>query len=254
MADSLSFIIGNTGEEFIVATWEPDPQILAAEIIKMADRFENWAVPMQEARQVMIESTRRRFVTETDPDKKPWPELSEDYLVDKEKAGFPDQILVRTDAMRTYATSEDAWFVSENAIWFNAFALPRASDGFPYGSAHQAGTIEGGKRTEFNRIERVVFAGGHNSLSDKEKGIYAKGTQGLNLPKREFIGPDITAIGAIEEIFVDHIESTIEIPWGGGSIFYGTSHLGTFPVFGTLPSGQPILKTPGGGYHFGRNP
>lgn len=165
----------------ITAQWEPDPNILEAEMVKMANSFDDWSVPMREAREIMIQSTRRRFIEENDPSGEPWAPLSDIYWHDKvEVGGFPDQILVRTDAMRTAATSEHAWFVTQRAIFFNVDALPRSPHGNIYGMAHQTGAQTG--ETTF-------------------------------LPQRAFIGPDDQAVNEIEAVFLDHMDRTITVEW-----------------------------------------
>jgi phage gpG-like protein len=254
-----SFDIDDFQSAFVVAEWHPDPQVLAAEIMQMADAFDDWNIPLMECRQIMMESTQAHFDTETDPYGDKWEALDRDYRHWKvDKAGFPDHILVRTGALENYATSEAAWFIDERALYFNAFALPRASDDFPYGAAHQAGTSESTKR---KRYEEIMAGGVKGGLSEEEIKFLEPGLRGTNLPQRMFVGADQADIASFEQIFVKHMIKTIEEPWGGGAVMedwgefgfgYGTSRLGEFPVYKMLPTGQPILRTPSGGYHFGR--
>ena len=215
-----------TGEILVVyAQWEPDPKIIEAKMIEMANAFNDWVVPMQEAKEIMIRSTRRRFSEENDPSGTPWQPLNDDYWHDKvEVGGFPDQILVRTDAMRTAATSETAWFVTQNEVLFNVTGLPGDKKGRRYGAAHQAGARTG---------------------------------KGALLPQRAFIGPDDQATLEIEAVFMKHLDDTVIDHWDDPlppsepevvEVVYGVNIHGEAPIIGYLPSGQPRLA----GGKFGR--
>lgn len=209
------------GESFVVAEWFPDPRQLEIDMLKMADAFDDWTVPLQAAREVMIESTRIHFETESDPYGDKWAPLVEHesrtggkygYAVEKSRAGFPDQILVRTGELERTATSEQAWFVAQDAIWFNAGALPS------YGPIHQEGTQEGLKAS----ILQATIETPPSQLSEEDVRTLQKGGRGLNLPQRMFVGATVDDIAEIEEIFLQHIGRTIEGPWrgigGGGGI------------------------------------
>lgn len=236
-------LIGDTGEEFIYAEWHPDPEILSQEIIQIANNFEDWSVPMQDAKQLMIENTKILFEEQRDPNWIPWEPLNSDYADRKSKLGFPDEILVRSSAMKDYATSESAWFVSEDAIFFKAEGLPKDKDGYPYGAAHQDGTIGGIKGQRFKKAYEKPLA----QLTAQDAEILAA-ARGLNLPQRQFIGATEGTIADIQQVFIDFIEKTIEVPWRGrGGIIndlgYGSNIEGTFPIIGFLPTGQPRLST-----------
>lgn len=229
------------GEHFVVAEWFPDPRQIEAELVKIANNFNDWTVPLQAAKESMIESTRIHFETETDPYGDKWPDLDPDYKDTKVSHGFPDQILVRTGELERSATSEQAWFVDQSAIWFNAGALPY------YGPMHQEGTSEGEAGSKLrNIIENPPMHGG---FTEEELGILQQGGQGLNLPQRMFVGADVDTIAEIEAIFLQHMRRTVEVPWrtiGGGGIigpFVGEEVMTTKGMFGTF-TGTPAF---GGG-------
>src|SRR6266496_1378567 len=243
------FVIGDTGEQFITAEWYPDPKVLEAEILQMANAFGDWTEPLLEARAAMIEDTRIHFESETDPYRFEWEKLDEDYWHDKvEVGGFPDHILVRTGALEKAATGEEAWFVDERSIFFNAAALP------PYGPAHQEGTREGGKKAAREKKLTDITSRKGAFTSAEVRQLEELGTgRGLNLPQRMFIGADLDTIAEIELIFLNHLDNTVTKEWGGGSghIPMGENVLGTFPIIGFSSRGQPILRTPKGP-RFGR--
>jgi len=237
------FVIGDTGEQFITAEWYPDPKVLEAEILQMANAFGDWTEPLLEARAAMIEDTRIHFESETDPYRFEWEKLDEDYWHDKvEVGGFPDHILVRTGALEKAATGEEAWFVDERSIFFNAAALP------PYGPIHQDGTRGGIKGQRYHKA-----AGKRTGLTAKDLKILQGSGRGLDLPQRMFIGADVDTIEEIEGIFLRHLENTVTREWsgGGGQMPMGENALGRFPIISFTSRGQPILRTPHGP-RFGR--
>lgn len=249
------FPIGDFDEQFVVAAWEPDPELIEAELIKMADAFGDWSVPLAAARQEMIEATRRNFQNESDPSGFKWPELEPNYKEEKLREGFPDQILVRTSALRTAATSQEAWFVTEDSIVFNAEALPKTDGGENYGMALQSGSVSEERAGLFRKLANRPKGEG---LSSEEVNALFTGAgigKGKNLPPRPFIGADALAIEAIEDIFIKHLDSTIIRHWdddiGEFGLGFGSNVTGRFPVRGFTKRGQPILHTPSGP-RFGR--
>lgn len=236
------------GEHFVVAEWFPDPRQIEAELVKIANNFNDWTVPLQAAKESMIESTRIHFETETDPYGDKWQALDRDYKHEKvDLGGFPDQILVREEALERAATSESAWFVDQSAIWFNAGALPF------YGPIHQEGTSEGKKAKTLLEAENLLIrahrTGDTSAITSEHEAALNKGAQGLNLPQRMFVGADIDTIAEIEAIFLQHMRRTIEVPWrtiGGGGIvgpYIGEEVMTTKGMFGTF-TGTPAF---GGG-------
>lgn len=253
------FLIADTGEEFITAEWHPDPEVMQAEIITMANKFEDWAAPLEEGRQVMIEATRRRFATETDPDNDPWEPLSDSYEAVRARLGGGEGILKLTGSLEDAATSQDAWFVEEGAIFFNPDVLPRNPlDDVNYGMAHQDGTGERGRQTyptssrkkiqAFDALTKAVVGG--RELNQQQQDFYNQmlvgGGRGMNLPARPFIGTDEQAEEELIAIFVAHLDNTVTDEWAGlGDITeeFGSNALETLPIIGRLPSGQPRLSS-----------
>src|SRR5215831_7999349 len=104
------FPIGETGEQFTVAEWVPDPKKIEAELFAMANAFENWAEPLAESREAFRYSTELHFETQSDPYGRPWIALAPQTLFYKRAHGYPeDEILVREGDLKRAATSEEAW-------------------------------------------------------------------------------------------------------------------------------------------------
>lgn len=253
-----AFPIGDSGEEIVTMEWYPDPEVLSAEIMQMADDFENWAEPMAETIGILVEDTKRHFVEEREPIGAHWVPLDPDYANVKDREYPGGKILHRTGALEEAATSESAWFIMEDSIWFNVAALPS------YGPVHQEGSGKG--VTAFHRIMRNINPEtgelfGKPLTPEQGKFITKHQTpegRGRNIPARPFIGASIQAIAAIEQAFVNYMDQTITNEWagaGGGLPIteMGSNVLGTFPIIGHTSRGVPILRTPRGP-RFGRRP
>jgi hypothetical protein len=112
----------------------------------------------------------KRFENETDPFGIPWAPLSPTYAESKAAAGYPARpILSRTyhddnpDSLRSAATSESAWSVSAESVWFHTDGLP------PYWEAHESGA---GPRLSFKEVGGKQYESGEHA----------------GLPQRRFIG------------------------------------------------------------------
>lgn len=128
------YVIADTGFTFITAEWEPDPERIQQALVTFADAFEDWSVPMEEARQASIASVRRRFDTETDPSGTPWPELNPDYEEWKiNRVGSDKGMLRLTDDMYNATLAGESWIITPRTIEFNAESLPF------YAGYHQTG-------------------------------------------------------------------------------------------------------------------
>lgn len=95
---------------------------------------------LQGAKRIAMDDMKRRFDTELDPTGAMWTELTESYQRQKAEDNFQvHPILTRTRALREAATSEEAWSVSGESVWFHTGGLP------PYWEAHEIGRdfIEG---------------------------------------------------------------------------------------------------------------
>ncbi len=241
------FPIGATGEEFVVAEWVPDPEVIAAELFKLANDLEDWTEPLTEARAAMIYDTELHFETQSDPYGRQWTALEEEYLKNKLAAGFPDEILTRSGDLRKAATSESAWMITERDIIFRTEALPFSPGGFNYGAANQAGTISGDVSNVLHKLRT-----GQN-LTTHEVGIALGGAgSGMNLPQRMFIGADEDTIAEIEAIFVNWINRKVDEDIGRGGIIHDTPRAmtttGLIGFLTNIPSfgGGMIVRGTGG--------
>lgn len=239
------FTILDDGETLITGEWVPDPSDFEARLIGLSRSLENMTPLLVAARQLAIDSTAAHFDSQSDPQGNPWTPLDPDYLIAKGKAGYPtDEILVRTGAGKAAATSEGAYFITEDAVWFNPSALP------DYMALHQSGTVSAGVTEALGRLRTKTA-----TRADMQVSIAGTG-RGNALPKREFIGFDEIDILALEDLINNWFEAVFveEFPVGGNlgvETRTGFNMLGEFPIMSFTGRGQPILRTPGGP-RFGR--
>lgn len=119
---------------------------------------------LQGAKRIAMDDMEKRFETETDPFGNKWRKLTPKYEEQKARDGFPvHPILTRTRDLRNAATSESAWSVSGESVWFHTDGLPG------YWSAHEHGAPS---RTYYRDVEGET----------RESGYYG------GLPQRRFIG------------------------------------------------------------------
>ena len=243
-----TFTILDDGETLITGEWVPSPEDLSIRMLALADYYDNMMIPLAESRQAAIAATEYRFDSQTAPDGTPWPALDPDYLDWKVNNGDPeDEILVMTGAGKAAATSEGAWFIYEDALWFDVNRLP------DYMSYHQAGTdgLNAEQRGILNKLANK------ETITMHEAGVVIEKSdgRGKSLPKREFVGFNDFDIQVFEDIWNTWFASGIveEFPSGGVSFFgqTGFNMMGEFPIIGRTGRGQPILRTPAGP-RFGR--
>jgi hypothetical protein len=119
---------------------------------------------LQGAKRIAMDDMERRFDSEIDPFGKKWRHLTPKYEEQKARDGFPVRpILTRTHALRDAATSESAWSVSGESVWFHTDGLPG------YWEAHEKGAPS---RTYHRDVDGET----------RESGYYG------GLPQRRFIG------------------------------------------------------------------
>src|SRR6266403_343284 len=94
------FPLGDTGEQFVVAEWVPDPEVIEQELFAMADAFEDWTVPLEGAREAFIYSTETYFDTEQDPTGRKWVPLADRTSRYKELHGYPQDILQQSGELK----------------------------------------------------------------------------------------------------------------------------------------------------------
>lgn len=226
-----SFPVGTTGEQFITFEWVPDPRVIEEEMLQLANKLEDWAIPLSAARSAAIYDMDLHFETESDPDGDRWTSLDEGYAGSGRKQGsaHPDDILQLTGALRAAATSERAWFISGNSLFFNTGALPS------YGPIHQAGTVSGIQASVLKKLRE-----GNATLTREEAGTELNSGRGKNLPQRRFIGLDEPTIAEIEGIFIAWFDETVVTTGGGRGIPTG------------IPSGSGVVVRGTGGRFIGR--
>jgi phage gpG-like protein len=163
----------------------PEPVVVAQALEKAAVRLENLREPLLLSRNLVSDSIKRRFETETDPNGDPWEAWSPSYK-------RPDgKILNLEGTLEAEAPSIKRMHVTANDLFYEGEDLPS------YGMAHQKG------------VDRTRFAG--LTESDKQE-LSAFGDMVPNrLPARPFIGVDDDAGDAIYLLFDRWVAETIEI-------------------------------------------
>lgn len=252
MTESIIDVIElDNGDQIAVTIeWSPEPEQIKQIMLKAANDFEDWSIPLEDARQLMIANTEEHFATETDPQGVKWAPLDSDYLKWKQKSGAPyDDILVLSGDTKAAATSEENWIETPNSVFFNTASLPK------YAPIHQEGTAPGA--SELRDIISALRTEGGTLTETQARRIAGKSIEGEgrgnNIPKRAFLGIDIATIDEIEQVFVAWMDNTVTdyVDWVAPVPIEGSNILGTFPIVGFTKRGQPLLRTPGGN-RFGR--
>ena len=154
----------------------------AVALSRLAMYIENVEIPLRTAKEIARHDMIERFESETAPDGTQWfaldPEYAKRKLHDK---GFEHPILTYSKDLKTKATSEAAWTVTGESIWYNTTHLP------PYWRVHQEGSEGFG----------VKFV----KVKDESVLMRTSGEGDQNLPPRPFIGLSAEAEGKILEAF-----------------------------------------------------
>lgn len=168
-------------------------------LLKLAGYLEELTPPIRAAKQILKQDTQQRFDSQTTPNGENWTPLDPDYSVYKESLGHGgDPILTLSGRLRRQASSEDAWMVGADSIFFNFGAVPN------YGVWHQGGVgdaenvgIAAGMR---ELVDASRASGGATSSEGGRKESLGIG-RGKALPARPFVGASEEAELQILEVF-----------------------------------------------------
>jgi phage gpG-like protein len=130
-------LYGDWGGGLATAEDFEDPNAAADAMLRLATYLEDTRVELEATKEILIRDTKNRFDTETDPDGTPWVPLNKEYLDSKLAKGYPADILVREDTLRSAATSDEAWIVEDDTLYFDPTTLPY------YAGYQQRGTEKG---------------------------------------------------------------------------------------------------------------
>lgn len=148
---------------------------------QLAAYVDNVDLPLRAVKRIAQEDMKERFETETAPDGSKWFELSPSYAEKKEAAvGFAHPILTREGDLKEAATSEGAWSVSGESVWFSTADLPE------YWAVHQFGSSDFG-------------ATYHATANPEGESSFTGGEQ--NIPPRPFIGLSEKGEDRVLELF-----------------------------------------------------
>jgi hypothetical protein len=234
--------LGDSGTMAIFADWVPDPQVVAQQLLRLADNLDDFTEPLNEAREIFIQTTEGYFDEEVDPVGDAWQPLTPNYLRRKQRSGAPnDSILQLSGEMKAAATQQGAWQITERDILFVTAELPF------YGPYHLAGTESDTLAPLMKQLRMGV------ALSNEQAKQFTTITgKGKSLPPRVFIGANDEAIDEIQEAFLVWMDKLIEFDMppssypGDLGLGFGSNVLGTFPIMSFTGAGVPILKTPSG--------
>jgi hypothetical protein len=175
--------LGTYGGDIIVDI-VPDPDEIANAYLRVAEELDNTLVPLEASKGVARRDIKAHFDEEVSPSGFDWLELAEATIDDKKQRGYPLDILRRTGALEDTATSEAAWDVKGDSVFFNTGILPTDKKGRPYWWFHQVGA---------SRSISYTFGGG----TAAEETV----TEEWDLPIRQWIGLSEGAQHTIIEIF-----------------------------------------------------
>lgn len=180
--------LGGTIEFF----WKPDPEILARKILTLKDYLENFKPPLEASRSIARADMQRHFDTETAPDGSAWAPLSPETI----NTYGEHPILDLTGLMKAAATSDTAFPIDANDLYFSTAGLPF------YAMFHETGrgSRHAGLYAEM-RAQGLALVEGIEEIS------------GGAMPARPFIGISTEAQDLIIEVFDAWFE-------GGVSGFY----------------------------------
>lgn len=107
----------------VVIDWNPDPVVFADAILTVEEALRDTRLPLLASKEFVQEDIQKRFQTQTDPSGEPWEEWAESYKPYAEE--FPNiGILRQTDELYQAATSESAFVVNSNTVFYAAENLP----------------------------------------------------------------------------------------------------------------------------------
>lgn len=156
--------------------WSPDPVVEQMAIFSVAEALRDPALPLMLAKERTQEDIVQHFQMESDPSGFPWEDWAESYAPRAQE--FPNiGILRRTDELYEQATSDRAFIISNDAVFYDASVIPER------GIWHQEG-----------RPLRMTRGGAPNPL-----------------PKREFLGLSPETETYIMAAFVDWFDNAVDL-------------------------------------------
>lgn len=171
---------------------EPSIGELQAELLEIAGNVENTGVAMLAARRIAKDDLQARFDSQTGPDLDRWIDLDDDYAREKESLGYPSDILNRTGDLERAATSDAAFIITNDMLYYNLDVLPKTPQGYNLGLIHQLGTDSLGNVSKQKATDTTLE---HTSRLTIGVG------PGHALPARPFIGLSEDAEAEVWEVF-----------------------------------------------------
>lgn len=188
---------------------EPDPDIVAQQILQLSYALEDFQEPLLAAAGLVRQDIRERFTTGTDPIHRPWDPWAESYApwAQAHTTGprFGDRAnLHLTGVMEGAVLSPSNWRISDDTLFLDTTDLPEY---WAYNNFGADREVPG-----FGKIKRELIAEGYD---------IAKGFGENTLPERAFIGLTPEAQSKINAVFD---------AWFANEVAVATSSKGT-PFF-----------------------
>lgn len=190
---------GELGGE-ITFEWQPDPDVLSAQLLEVAGYLEDIEGPLLLSEEVLKHDIRMRFETKVDPDGNLWEPWSDNYARYRERNYPEGGILVRTGALRDAAI--DSFEVGPAGVFYNTQGLPD----------YWLWTQEGSERSGASATRGMSQAEKEHMASSLGVSVSSLESGGGNtLPARPFIGASFEAELEIAEIFDKWFDGAIEL-------------------------------------------
>jgi hypothetical protein len=169
--------------------WEPDPDVVAMELIRTADRLDDMSQPLLLAREIAISEHLDHFKDQSGPDGEAWAPWASSYEPVARVNNIGD-ILERTLDLEYAMVDPGAYPISKDSVFFSTGGLPH------YWLWNQEGT---GSFSDWGRRDtmKADIESRGNIFMDTPMGI----GKGQALPARPFVGMSVEAQLRILEVF-----------------------------------------------------
>jgi hypothetical protein len=184
----------------IAFEWEPDPDVVAMELIRTADSLEDRSQPLLFSRAIAIEEHLDHFQDQAGPDGEAWAPWAASYYPVAVVQNIGD-ILERTLALEYAMVAPGAYPITNDSVFFSTAGLPT------YWNWMQEGT---GTFGNWGKVDTQTA-----EIKARGKQLYMpKGTnwnigRGQAIPARPFVGMSIEAQMKILEVFELWFDETV---------------------------------------------
>lgn len=203
---------------------EPDPDIVAQQVISIANQLDDLVEPMAIAGGLTRADIQENFDTETDPSGAPWQPHADSYEPYALAFGS-GQILNLTGELKSAATSAAAFVPTNEGLFINTGGFPEWWAWNNFG-AERTVAAGGQSLSDVQHRARQIVIREHksgNKISGKTAMSMARGefSGGNELPARPFIGLSPEARVKIDAAFALWFEGSIALGISSGGKAFG---------------------------------